>query len=160
MATVGAALSTALVPLATTAVGFRARLSSVFIVHASKSSRWGLGRVTCMASYKVTLRTPAVIHTLEVDDGVTILDAAEEAAIDMPYSSMCRNGGCPECAGVLELGQVDQSAGNFLDKQQLGKGFCLTCVAYPRSDCTITTHQEDLLIRSIVADSKIDTLFF
>lgn len=82
-------------------------------------------------------------QTLAIPEDVYILDAAQEHHIPLP--SACRQGDCSVCLARLLKGDVDQQEQAFLSSTEIDQGYTVTCVAYPRSDCVLETHQEQKL---------------
>ena len=93
-----------------------------------------------MGSFKISVEGGG---SFSCTDDTYILDAAEEAGVDLPYS--CRAGACSTCAGKLVSGSVDQADQSFLDDDQMGQGYALLCVSFPRADLTLKAGQEDAL---------------
>ena len=88
-----------------------------------------------MASFTITIEAG---KSFSCADDSYILDAADAAGVDLPYS--CRAGACSTCAGKLISGAVDQADQSFLDDEQMAQGYALLCVSYPTSDRTIKSN--------------------
>lgn len=79
-------------------------------------------------------------ETLEVPANKSILEAAEEVGIDLPYQ--CRMGVCGVCCAMRETDcEVDQTEGMFLSESEKEEGYVLTCIGKPLSDMKIRTDE-------------------
>lgn len=101
-----------------------------------------------MTVYQVRLinQSLGLDRTLQVPDDQYILDIAEASGIRIP--SGCKQGECSACVAKIISGEVDQSEQKFLRPQEIQAGYVVTCVTYPLSDCTLETHQEQVLYKS------------
>lgn len=72
-------------------------------------------------------------RTIEVAGDQSILEAAEEQGLDLPYQ--CRMGVCGVCCALrVGDGEVDQTQGMFLTDSEKDEGYLLTCISRPLSD--------------------------
>ncbi len=62
-------------------------------------------------------------------DGTSVLDAAGEAGLDLPFS--CRAGVCSTCRTRLVKGKVEMHTNYALEQHELAEGFILACQAHP-----------------------------
>ncbi len=92
--------------------------------------------------YTVEILHQGTTHTIEVAEDQKILDVAQAAGLELPFS--CSAGVCTTCAAQLLEGIVDQSEGMGLSPELQGEGYALLCVSYPRSNLKIETEKEDM----------------
>lgn len=81
---------------------------------------------------KVTLIYDDEEYVVEVSPDKTILEAALDADIDLPYS--CQSGLCTTCRGKLHSGKVEMEEEEGLSEQEINEGYVLTCVGHPKTD--------------------------
>ncbi len=86
-------------------------------------------------SYKVTIQNSG--HTFDVRPSQTVLQAAIEADIHIPYG--CRNGACGSCKAQLVSGKVmhDDYQQSAMTAAELATGHTLLCCARPLEDITV-----------------------
>ncbi len=73
------------------------------------------------------------------DRGETVLNAAQRAGYELPYS--CRKGVCGTCKSKLVSGEMRAYSGDTLTEQERAAGQVLLCQARPRSDLTIAPRE-------------------
>lgn len=86
-------------------------------------------------SYQVTIKNSG--HTFEVRPSQTVLEAAIDAGINLPYG--CRNGACGSCKAKLISGKVMQNdyQSSAMTDAELAAGNALLCCAMALEDLTI-----------------------
>jgi len=100
-------------------------------------------RLLAKPKHKVTVQHGGKEFILEVAEDYSILNAAIDAGIDLPYD--CNLGVCLTCPSRVISGKIDQ-AGSTLDDSVMEQGFALTCTSYPRSEVVIRSIDEDELV--------------
>lgn len=80
-------------------------------------------------------------HQFTVNEGETLLQAAMQAGITLPYG--CRNGACGSCKCDLTAGQVTLKAyqAGALTEVERANGKILSCCAVPVGDVTLTVRE-------------------
>ena len=69
----------------------------------------------------------AIKHELNKSSGKTVLEAALESDIDVPYS--CQGGVCSSCIAKVVEGSVTMKTNQILTDEEVSEGLILTCQA-------------------------------
>lgn len=79
--------------------------------------------------YEAEITLNGKLHHIEVRYPKTIMQAAHDYGIQLPFS--CESGQCGTCIAHLEEGELWMSYNEVLTPKDLEKGLRLTCVAHP-----------------------------
>lgn len=84
------------------------------------------------APQTISLKYGGEIHRLMVGENQTILQAALQNNIALPYS--CRAGICAACTAKCSSGKVQMSVNDVLTDLDLAQGYILTCTGHAVTD--------------------------
>ena len=92
-----------------------------------------------VAPFRITLQPSG--HSFESDGSDTVLQAALDAGLTLPYG--CRNGACGACKGKVLEGLVDhgQAQDTALPTSDRAAGMTLFCCAKPLSDLVLEVRE-------------------
>jgi CDP-4-dehydro-6-deoxyglucose reductase len=92
-------------------------------------------------------------HVVDIAEDQTLIEAAIEAGLMLPYS--CRDGVCGACKGRILAGSVDygRHGPDTLTEAEKAEGLALFCCAKPKADVTIecrsVTRIDDIPIKKL-----------
>jgi ferredoxin-NADP reductase len=92
-------------------------------------------RATPSSAHTVVVRSRAGARRLVVEPGRTVLEAAFDARVDMPFS--CTVGGCGACRVRLVEGDLAMDEPNCLTPEEQAEGYVLACVSRPAGPCVL-----------------------
>ncbi len=72
--------------------------------------------------------------------GQSLLDAAIENAMDVPYA--CKAGVCSTCRAKVLEGEVEMEVNHALEDYEVRQGFVLTCQCYPLTDRVVVSYDQ------------------
>jgi len=90
---------------------------------------------------RITIVRDGLKHEIGFTRGqASILDAASDAGLEVPYS--CTSGVCGTCRARLVEGKVRMERNFALDKKEVADGFVLTCQAHPTTERVVLSFDE------------------
>jgi CDP-4-dehydro-6-deoxyglucose reductase len=104
-------------------------------------------------AHQVTIRNTG--HTFTAEDGTTVLQAAFDAGLVLPYG--CRDGACGSCKGRIVEGTLDYGkySERALTPEERANGQVLFCQAQPLTDVVIEVREVrkagDIQVRKLPA---------
>lgn len=89
---------------------------------------------------KATIIVDDEEKTIEMSQKQSILEAALDEDIDVPYS--CQGGICSSCLARLKEGEVTMRQNNILTEKEVAEGLILTCQAQPTTATVIIDYDD------------------
>ena len=82
---------------------------------------------------KVSVKVDGILFDFDLaQESESILDAALKQGADLPYA--CKGGVCTTCKAKLIEGEVTMDVNWGLEKDEIEKGFVLTCQSHPKTE--------------------------
>ncbi len=103
------------------------------------SSKKAVSSFDGLSKVKAILESEVVEFSL-ASKGGSLLEAAEKAGLDAPYS--CKGGVCCSCRAKVLKGSAMMKANYALTDEEVEQGYILTCQAHPSSEELIFSYDE------------------
>ncbi|MCH1517672.1 MAG: ferredoxin--NADP reductase [Flavobacteriaceae bacterium] len=112
-----------------------------FELFTSSASAVNVPSAAASGAVQLTITADDATHTVETTSDKTILDAALQQKIDVPYS--CQGGVCCSCIAKVTEGSASMENNQILTDDEVAEGLVLTCQAIPTS-ATLCVDYDDV----------------